>query len=61
MEIRNMFFNTPVRRRFLKKPQTEQGHTTESFIRLALANPGQENGSGLDGTAAWYVRTWLTR
>ncbi|MEL7334865.1 MAG: DNA mismatch repair endonuclease MutL, partial [Planctomycetota bacterium] len=39
MEIRNLFFNTPVRRRFLKKPQTEQGHTTESFIRLALANP----------------------
>ncbi|MEM9585715.1 MAG: DNA mismatch repair endonuclease MutL [Planctomycetota bacterium] len=38
MEIRNLFFNTPVRRKFLKTPQTERGHIVEAFTRLALAN-----------------------
>lgn len=39
MEIRNLFFNTPVRRRFLKTDQTERGHIVEAFTRLALGNP----------------------
>lgn len=39
IEIRNLFFNTPVRRKFLKTPQTERGHIVEAFTRLALANP----------------------
>ena len=39
IEIRNLFFNTPVRKKFLKTPQTEMGHTLEAFTRLALANP----------------------
>jgi DNA mismatch repair protein MutL len=39
VEVRNLFFNTPVRRKFLKTPQTERGHIVEAFTRLALANP----------------------
>ncbi len=39
MEVRNLFFNTPVRHRFLKTSQTEKGHIVEAFTRLALANP----------------------
>lgn len=39
IEIRNLFYNTPVRRKFLRSPQTEMGHVTEAFTRLALANP----------------------
>ncbi len=39
MEVRNLFFNTPVRRKFLKSAQTEMGHTLEAFTRIALANP----------------------
>ncbi|OYP37896.1 DNA mismatch repair endonuclease MutL [Rhodopirellula sp. MGV] len=38
MEVRNLFFNTPVRHRFLKTAQTEKGHIVEAFTRLALAN-----------------------
>jgi len=38
MEIRNLFFNTPVRQRFLKTAQTEKGHIVEAFTRIALAN-----------------------
>lgn len=39
MEVRNLFFNTPVRHRFLKTAQTEKGHIVEAFTRIALANP----------------------
>ena len=40
VEVRQLFFNTPVRRKFLRTTQTEMGHTTEAFIRIALACPG---------------------
>lgn len=39
VEVRNLFFNTPVRRKFLRSMQTELGHTSEAFIRIALAAP----------------------
>ncbi len=39
IEVRNLFFNTPVRRKFMRAAQTENGHIVEAFTRLALANP----------------------
>ena len=39
IEVRNLFYNTPVRRKFLRASQTEIGHCTEAFTRLALAQP----------------------
>ena len=39
IEVRNLFYNTPVRRKFLKKPQTELGHISEAFTRIALPLP----------------------
>jgi DNA mismatch repair protein MutL len=39
IEVRHLFFNTPVRRRFLRAPTTEMGHIAEAFTRLALAQP----------------------
>ena len=39
VEVRNLFFNTPVRRKFLRTTQTELGHATEAFTRIALAHP----------------------
>lgn len=39
IEVHDLFFNTPVRRKFLRSTQTELGHATEAFTRLALANP----------------------
>ncbi|MDO4557986.1 MAG: DNA mismatch repair endonuclease MutL, partial [Planctomycetia bacterium] len=39
IEVRNLFFNTPVRRRFLKSVSTEFGYINESLIRIALAAP----------------------
>jgi len=37
--VRDLFFNIPVRRKYLRSPQTEQGHLTEAFQRLALGFP----------------------
>ena len=39
IEVRNLFFNTPVRRKFLRASQTEIGHASEAFTRIALAHP----------------------
>lgn len=39
IEARQLFFNTPVRRKFLKRTATEFGHVSEQFVRVALANP----------------------
>ena len=39
VEVRNLFFNTPVRRKFMRTTQTEMGHITEAFTRIALAHP----------------------
>ena len=37
--VRNLFFNTPVRRKFLKQPQTEGGYVADLLERLALSHP----------------------
>jgi len=39
IEVRNLFCSTPVRRKFLRTTQTEMGHITEAFTRIALAHP----------------------
>ncbi len=37
--MHNLFFNTPVRRKFLRTAQTEMGHAAEAFTKIALAYP----------------------
>lgn len=37
--VKNLFFNIPARRKFLKSIQVEMRHINEEFIRLALAHP----------------------
>ena len=39
IEVRQLFYNTPVRQKFLKTPGTEKGHIAEAFTRVALAHP----------------------
>jgi DNA mismatch repair protein MutL len=39
LEIRNLFYNVPARRKFLKGPPTEFGHISEAMMRLALPHP----------------------
>ncbi len=37
VEVRDLFFNTPVRRRFLRSERTERGHLEDIFRRMALS------------------------
>jgi DNA mismatch repair protein MutL len=38
--VRDLFFNTPARRKFLRAPETELRHAQEGLWGMALANPG---------------------
>jgi DNA mismatch repair protein MutL len=56
IEIKEIFFNTPARRKFLKSPATELSHICDAVNRMALAHPQvhfrlQHDG----GTVADYV------
>ena len=55
IEVRDLFFNTPARRKFLKTPATEYGHCEEALRRAALARP--EVGFELrhNGKAIWRL------
>lgn len=37
--VRNLFFNTPARRKFLKSPMTEGGYISDIVERIALSHP----------------------
>lgn len=37
--VKNIFFNTPARRKFLKSPQTEAGYVSDVVERIALSHP----------------------
>lgn len=39
IEVRDLFYNTPARRKFLKSRATEAGHLGAAFLRMALARP----------------------
>ncbi|UFS69047.1 DNA mismatch repair endonuclease MutL [Geomonas sp. RF6] len=39
ISVRNLFFNTPARLKFMKSPETEGGHVGELLTRLAISRP----------------------
>ncbi len=39
VEVRNLFFNTPARLKFMKSAETEAGHVADHLTRLALSRP----------------------
>ncbi len=57
IEVSDLYFNTPARRKFLKTEGTEFGHCEEIFNRIALSRPDvalmlQHNGRALSRYAA---------
>lgn len=40
IHVKDLFYNTPARRKYLKSDRNELAHITDTIMRLALANPG---------------------
>jgi DNA mismatch repair protein MutL len=49
IEVRDLFFNVPARRKFLRSQQTELSHIRQILITLSLANPAIAIGLTVDG------------
>jgi DNA mismatch repair protein MutL len=56
IEVRDLFFNVPARRKFLKSTGTEAAHVSEALLLAALARPDVSFFLVRDGRAA---REWL--
>jgi DNA mismatch repair protein MutL len=55
VEARHLFFNTPVRRKFLRTTGTEMGHICEAVTRLALGQPGLQLSLRHNGRAVYDI------
>jgi DNA mismatch repair protein MutL len=55
VEMRDLYFNTPARRKFLRTDATEYGHCEESFLRLALARPDVQLALHHNARAIWSL------
>ena len=47
--VNNLFYNTPARRKFLRKPKTEEGEITDLVEKIILANPTLQIRYVIDG------------
>jgi DNA mismatch repair protein MutL len=56
VEVRDLFFNVPARRKFLKSTGTEASHVSEVMLLAALSRPDASFFVARDGRA---VREWL--
>ncbi len=56
VEVRDLYFNTPARRKFLKSEATEYAHCDEVFKRIALARPDVVLKLQHNGRAQWHLR-----
>lgn len=53
IKVENLFYNTPVRARFLKKPKAEEGFVTQTVSALILSNPEVSFRYIVDGKAVF--------
>ncbi len=52
--VKELFYNAPVRRKFLKKPSTETGAVSELMARLILSHPGISFRFTADGKQVYF-------
>lgn len=55
VEMRDLYFNTPARRKFLRTEATEYGHCEEAFLRIALAREDAGLSLQHNGRATWSL------
>ena len=55
VDVRNLYFNTPARRKFLRTPATEFGHAEEAFKRIALSRPEVAISLAHNGRVKWRL------
>ena len=56
VEVTDLYFNTPARRKFLKSEATEYGHCEEAFRRIALARSAVAFSLSHNGKARWLLK-----
>jgi DNA mismatch repair protein MutL len=56
IEVRDLYFNTPARRKFLKSEATEYGHCEEIFRRIALSRSGTGFTLQHNGRTRWHLK-----
>jgi DNA mismatch repair protein MutL len=60
-EIKNLFYNVPARRNFLKKESTEFRHILDEFERIALAHPALHLTLSHNGTEIYNLYSEVLR
>ena len=56
IEVSNLFYNTPARRKFLKKPKQEENQITNVITRYILANPSISFKYVVDGKTIYQTK-----
>ena len=56
IEVNNLFFNTPARRKFLKKPKQEETQITNIITRYMMAHPNISFKYIVNGSVVYYSK-----